>query len=170
MNMMTRIGWVLLLIVTNFGPVWAQSSLEKKAQSIEKQLIAPCCWAKTVDQEQSQVAIMMKQEIRRRLAAGQSVEQIYAAFENEFGERVLASPKAQGFNWTVWIFPFVIMLLGAGLLTWAVRRYAVRKNADSSANGDQTSSVNQPASPLSQEDQAYLDKMDRELYRAESKD
>lgn len=164
--MMNR--WIVtlaLLIGTTLA--WAQSPMEKKAQDIEKHLIAPCCWSKTIDQEQSEVAIVMKQEIRRRLAAGQPVEQIYAAFENEFGERVLATPKVQGFNWTVWVFPFVIMILGTVLLVWVVRRSATKNTSRTTGQTDleEKDESNPKDEPLSEKDQAYLKQMDQELYR-----
>ncbi|MEZ4818863.1 MAG: cytochrome c-type biogenesis protein CcmH [Bdellovibrionota bacterium] len=74
---------------------YGQTELDLQATEMEKHLIAPCCWSKTLDQEQSEVAIYMKQKIKQQLALGKSVDEIYGMFEEEFGERVLAQPKNQ---------------------------------------------------------------------------
>ncbi|MCB0272468.1 MAG: cytochrome c-type biogenesis protein CcmH [Bdellovibrionales bacterium] len=146
--------WIILFCFSPF--VWAQSALDQKASEMEKKLIAPCCWAKTLDQEQSEVAIYMKQKIKQQLAQGKNVEDIYAMFEQEFGERVLAEPKKSGFNWVVWFFPMIILCLGALLLYRKLLTETTPKTPQSKDIPDST---------VPAEDQKYLDQVDRELYR-----
>jgi len=64
----------------------------------------------------------MKKDIAERLAAGESRETILAAFASKYGEKVLAAPTFQGFNWLAWITPFAAVLVAASVLALAIRR------------------------------------------------
>jgi cytochrome c-type biogenesis protein CcmH/NrfF len=65
----------------------------------------------------------MKQEIARRLAAGEGKETILAAFRERYGEKVLSAPTFRGFNWVAWITPFAAVLAGALGVTLVIRRW-----------------------------------------------
>jgi len=64
----------------------------------------------------------MKKDIAERLARGESRDVILAAFASKYGEKVLAAPTFQGFNWFAWITPFAAVLLAASFLAFAIRR------------------------------------------------
>jgi cytochrome c-type biogenesis protein CcmH/NrfF len=64
----------------------------------------------------------MKKDIAERLARGEGREAILAAFASKYGEKVLAAPTFQGFNWLAWVTPFAAVLLAASLLAFAIRR------------------------------------------------
>lgn len=64
----------------------------------------------------------MKKDIAERLAAGESRDTILAAFASKYGEKVLAAPTFEGFNWLAWITPFAAVLLASGFLAFAIRR------------------------------------------------
>ena len=66
---------------------------------------------------------------------GYSADEILAAFEQSYGEKILMAPHKQGFNWVGWIAPFAAVgggALAAGALirTWG-RRAAERRMAAS---------------------------------------
>lgn len=54
--------------------------------------MAPCCWQQTIDIHQSEVARSMRQEVRRRLLAGQTPKEVLAVFVKRYGPRILAIP------------------------------------------------------------------------------
>jgi len=64
----------------------------------------------------------MNNEVRGMLEDGKSDEEIYDFYVAQFGARVLAAPRAEGFNLVGWIFPFVALGLGAGVVVAAYRR------------------------------------------------
>lgn len=64
----------------------------------------------------------MKKDIAERLARGEGRETILAAFAAKYGEKVLAAPTFQGFNWLAWITPFAAVLLAASFLAVGIRR------------------------------------------------
>jgi cytochrome c-type biogenesis protein CcmH len=96
---------------------------------------------------QSPVANQERVFINEQIAAGRSKSQIKAALVEEYGDQVLADPGAKGFNATLWIVPVLLVLLGAGGIFFAVRRWR--------RNGPEPSAPLAPA--LSADDARRLD-------------
>ena len=63
-------------------------------------------------------ATPMRAEIRERLQAGESVEQIVDSFVARMGKKVLSAPTMKGFDITAWIMPFIILCLGLVVVGW----------------------------------------------------
>jgi cytochrome c-type biogenesis protein CcmH len=156
------------LAVTIFGfmfsPNWAQSfqatnpsakdtsqaiSLEQVNQ-IARQLMAPCCWSSTADAHQSPAAEEVKARIRAALQRGDTERQILDSFVAAYGERILAKPKAAGFNLMAWILPAIAILLG-GIGAWKFLRRSYQPSAEI-----------KPAQPAPN-DEPYAQRLEREL-------
>lgn len=150
-------SFLFLVVIVLAGFANAMDSIEQKAQTIDKKLIAPCCWTATLDQHFSEVSEQMKAEIRDRLSQGQPEEQILGYFEGKYGERILSQPKPTGFNLSIWIFPFVALGFGAFLLSRVLRK---TKPVEEVTN---TMTV-QTSSP--ERDEKYRQMIDKELYRS----
>jgi cytochrome c-type biogenesis protein CcmH len=75
----------------------------------------------------SPVANQERTFIREQIAAGKDKAQIKAALVDQYGEEILAQPKADGFNAALWVVPIVIVLLAAGGIGVAIKRW--RANA-----------------------------------------
>ena len=60
---------------------------------------------------------------------GYTADEILAAFEQAYGERVLMAPRAQGFNWVGWLAPFAAVGGGAIVVAGLIRRWG-RRAAD----------------------------------------
>jgi cytochrome c-type biogenesis protein CcmH len=69
-------------------------------------------------------------ELHRELlalrSAGQSPEEVVAAFVSKYGEQVLMAPKPEGFNLAGYALPGALVLLAGTLLVWVVGRRARR--------------------------------------------
>ena len=72
---------------------------------LEGRLLAPCCWSQTLDIHNSEIAIELRHEIRRRLVAGESPDAIEASLVARYGERLRAVPDD-------------VPLEGAALMGW----------------------------------------------------
>ncbi len=158
-NQVMRRFFLFALLILSLGTMAALAldSIEQKAQTIDKKLIAPCCWTATLDQHFSEVSEEMKGEIRDRLVKGESEEQILKHFEDKYGERVLSEPKASGFNLTVWIFPILALGFGGFLLSRVLRK--TPKTVEEVTN----TMTMQTTSP--EQDAKYKAMIDQELYR-----
>jgi cytochrome c-type biogenesis protein CcmH len=96
------------------------------ASDLEAELVCPVCQT-TLDQSDAPVAERMKAYIRRRIAAGDSAQQIKAALVAQFGPNVLATPSKSGFGLLAWLVPILVVLgaalvIGAFVLAWSRRR------------------------------------------------
>jgi cytochrome c-type biogenesis protein CcmH len=65
----------------------------------------------------------------------ESTQQIKAALVAQYGPRVLALPKDNGFNAAVYIVPVLALILGAGLAVVAVRWWSSREDTAAAAIG-----------------------------------
>lgn len=61
----------------------------------------------------------MKQQIRQFLVQGQTEEQILNAYVQVYGERILAAPRASGFNLVAYLAPLLGLFVGiVGMFLW----------------------------------------------------
>ena len=75
---------------------------------IKQSLVSPCCWAGTIyDLDHNPE---MENKISELIKSGYSKNQVLEYFVNIHGERVLAVPKAEGFNTLVWVAPIVVVI------------------------------------------------------------
>jgi len=72
-------------------------------------------------------AAEMNEEVQGMLEKGKSDDRIYDFYVKKFGLRVLAAPRAEGFNLLGWVFPFVALALGSGAVVVVSRRLMVDK-------------------------------------------
>jgi len=137
-----------LLAVSFLSIAAVAQDKEELARRIEGELMAPCCWAEPVSQHMSQVAEEIRRDIRAMLAAGKSEQEILDFYVAQYGERILTTPPARGFNRLVYILPWVIALAGAATVAVVLRRWLARRTAFTAG----------PAL-----DERYADRIDREL-------
>lgn len=110
--------------------------LDALTARVADQLRCPVCRSQSVLESSSTLAREMKAEIRRRLAAGESPEEVKAYFVSRYGEWILLRPPAEGLNLMVYVLP-PLLLVGGGLLVWALlRRWSPRAPARAGTDGD----------------------------------
>lgn len=98
---------------------------------------------------ETQAAQQLRLNIREKMyKEGQSKEQTYAYLVQTYGEKVLAAPPKRGFNWTVWLAPFVVTIGGGALIYLGLEKWVLR----SQENEEETAPL-----PLDPESQKKLD-------------
>lgn len=103
---------VLAVMVVGQSAALGAPTLEDQIHAIAKDLMCPVCAGQTVADSNSQLAVQMRAEIRQRLQAGQTREEIIAYFVGQFGEGALASPRPKGSGLVLWLSLPVAFLLG----------------------------------------------------------
>ena len=63
----------------------------------------------------------MRNELMAAISRGDSDSLVEQAFVQKYGPTVLAAPMTSGFDRTAWIMPFVVLVLGFGLVVYIVR-------------------------------------------------
>ena len=138
------VALALLLAVAAPAAAAQQASLP----DIEDEVMCVECGT-VLSVSNSPVALQERAFIREQIAAGKDKAQIKAALVDEYGEEILAKPEADGFNAALWVVPIVLVVLAAGAIFLAIRRW--RANA-----GDETIEPELPPE-LSPEDAQRLD-------------
>ncbi len=127
-----------LPIVLLLSLVWADEKSDL-IMDLEQSLMATCCWSGTVyDHGNKEMEI----EIAGMVNTGKTKTEILDYYKGKFGERVLAVPVAECFNYFAWIAPIFIGLLGLTIIliyikTTKEKPLIVESTNDSFAYSDQ---------------------------------
>ena len=101
-----------LPIVLLLSLVWADKKSDL-IMDLEQSLMATCCWSGTVyDHGNKEMEI----EIAGMVNTGKTKTEILDYYKGKYGERVLAVPVAEGFNYFAWIAPIFIGILGLTII------------------------------------------------------
>ncbi|HEY2772939.1 MAG TPA: cytochrome c-type biogenesis protein CcmH [Candidatus Binatia bacterium] len=84
-------------------------------------------------------AVPARKDIADSLARGETGEAILARYKAEYGEKVLSSPVAEGFNRLAWIMPYLAIFVAGSLMMLFLRRRA--------AEGPPASATPPPSAP-----------------------
>ena len=90
---------------------------------LEGEVMCPVCGT-TLDQSDSPAARQIERFIKRRIAAGDSEQEIKDALVANYGESILASPPKHGFGLLAWWVPLGGIVLAAAVLGWGIWRWS----------------------------------------------
>jgi cytochrome c-type biogenesis protein CcmH/NrfF len=101
----------------------------RRAHRVASSVMSPFCPGRTLADCPSPDAAALRRDVRALLDAGASEEQVRERLEARFGEEVAAVPRSA----FAWLFPIVVLVVGAGALAIALARLARPARASSSA-------------------------------------
>ncbi len=111
----------------------SDAELEARVREIASELRCPTCRALSVQDSPSGMAEEMRGLIREQLRAGKTPEEVRAYFLERYGEWILLKPKAEGFNWAVWLLPVVALAGGLVFVMLTARRWVQQGQARAAA-------------------------------------
>ncbi len=92
------------------------------ASDLDGKLISPCCWTQTIAVHDSETAEQLKAQVRLLVAQGMGESEVLDTFVAQYGEEILAAPRATGFNLLAYVLPAFVIVLGvAGIVVLALR-------------------------------------------------
>ncbi|MBI4319756.1 MAG: cytochrome c-type biogenesis protein CcmH [Chloroflexi bacterium] len=106
---------------------------EDEALEIARALECPVCSGQSVADSPAPLAQGMRALIRKKLADGESREQIMQYFVDRYGESILREPPRSGLNQILWWLPFLVLVAGIGVLALAIKRWITRPPAQASS-------------------------------------
>ena len=127
---MIRIALVFLLLA---GPALAATSpaemlpdapLEARARMLGKELRCLVCQNQSIDDSDAPLARDLRLLVRERLKAGDGDSQVLGFLTSRYGEFVLLKPRLSPATALLWLFPAVLVVIGAGTLAAIIRRRA----------------------------------------------
>lgn len=104
------------------GAAKADAALEERLVHLTEQLRCLVCQNQTIADSTADLAVDLKNEVREKLARGESDQQIVDFMVTRYGEFVLYRPPVKGSTWALWFGPFLLLLGGLALLGLRLRR------------------------------------------------
>ncbi len=132
--MTRKIVLSLLAIAASFmavAVVYAQSGYptDDDVNRVAKQLYCPVCPNTPLDVCETKACQDWRADIRDKLAAGWTDDQVIEYFVQRYGERVLAEPRRSGFTSFVWFLPIVSVAIGLVVLAQILRGWKAKRRA-----------------------------------------
>ena len=101
----------------------ADSALDAATRSLASQLRCPVCQGLSLQDSPSELAQQMREVVKQQLQDGKSPDEVKDYFVARYGQWILMTPPATGFNWLVYSLPFIVLVVGGAMLVILVRRW-----------------------------------------------
>ena len=95
---------------------------QARADRLEHAVLAPCCYTEPVAIHQSEIAVKMRLEIAKWVAAGRSDREIIDTYVGLYGSKVLVDPRTVPRAWMTF-FPWLVLIMGVFLVAWLLKRW-----------------------------------------------
>ena len=152
---LVTVATVAWLALRPAGP----STLAERTRAVASTLRCPVCQDLSVADSPSVLAGAIREDIAGRLRAGQSPDQIRAHYVASYGDWILLSPPKAGIGLLAWLLPLGLLVAGAAVAGFAVRRWTSGARPHPVAAG--------PERALSPQDRALLTRALAEEQEAE---
>jgi cytochrome c-type biogenesis protein CcmH len=154
---------MLTLLLATAVPILAQDTVrvvtDDEVNEIAKEVYCPVCESTPLDVCETQACADWRELIRSKLASGQTKEEVFAYFAEQYGDRVLASPPPRGLNLLLWIWPFVAFIGGGAIFVRYIHN--IRQTAVTQSNSKPTAVTTPP--PTAPLPDSYISRIEQEL-------
>ncbi|XP_042493958.1 cytochrome c-type biogenesis CcmH-like mitochondrial protein [Macadamia integrifolia] len=107
-------------------PVRKSQVVEARARNISHNVRCTECGSQSIEDSQADVAILLRKLIRDEIRSGKTDKDIYKRLEEDFGETVLYAPRFDIQTAALWLSPFLVAGVAAGV--WAYQKHRQRTN------------------------------------------
>ena len=114
---------VAALVIGGARPGKGPRTAAARTEAIAGDLRCPVCQGLSIADSHSPTADAIKEDIRRRVDAGESDGAIKRHYIDSYGKWILLRPEASGVGALVWLLPVCALLLAGGGLALAFRRW-----------------------------------------------
>ncbi|MDC0707357.1 cytochrome c-type biogenesis protein CcmH [Stigmatella sp. ncwal1] len=143
------------------GSAPLEAALETRVQKLGKELRCPMCQGLSIADSSSSAARAQLDKVRELVAEGRSDQEVRDFFVARYGEWALLEPKAEGFNWLVWLGPLLLIVGGLFVILRQVKGPATA--ADTGAAP--APAPDAPATTAAEAEDPYLQAVRREMER-----
>ncbi len=102
--------------------------LQSKMKEVSKTLRCAVCQSESIWESNATLAIQMRDIIRERLIAGETPNEIRAYFVSRYGDYIVFKPRFRGINMLLWGGPFILLAIGAVVLSRSLRKWTLQKD------------------------------------------
>jgi len=113
-------------------PPFPDPALQARYTALTHELRCLVCQDETVADSNADLAADFRRQIHEMVSAGKTDAEIKAYMVERYGDFVLYKPPVQSSTALLWIGPFILLLLGLGVVVMVVRRRAGQSPGDAS--------------------------------------
>ena len=130
--MSRRLTWGLLgLVLVGALAVGSQGQSgppteDQRVRRISSVVRCPTCRGLSAAQSDAPPAEAIREEVRRRVQAGETDAQVKGYLVSRYGEDILLQPKSDGVGLVVWALPLIGVTLAVGGLVLVLRKRRMR--------------------------------------------
>lgn len=139
--MRTRVVAVFLAVLFAFGAAQSAVEIEERVFELSRNLRCPVCTSESIADSNAQLSVQMRNEIQEMVSAGRSDEEVYAYFQDLYGDWVFLNPPKRGIHLFVWLLPVIAGIIGVTALILLVRRWLRAASAPIEASPDDIARV-----------------------------
>lgn len=121
--MTRRFSLLLLALIMMFAAAQSAVEIEERVFELSRNLRCPVCTSESIADSNAQISIEMRNTIQQKVSAGETDAQIYAYFQDLYGDWVMLSPPKRGIHLFVWLLPVIAGIIGVAALVLLVRRW-----------------------------------------------
>jgi cytochrome c-type biogenesis protein CcmH len=113
----------VLVLAVALWPSGATPTVRARTRSLASELRCVDCEGLSVAESSTASARQTRRDIEARIRRGQSDQDIRQVYVDRFGESILLKPSSSGIGVVVWALPVIVLVVGAGGLVLALRRW-----------------------------------------------
>ena len=120
------VGLAVLAVLVLAVALWPSSgtpTVRARTRSLASELRCVDCEGLSVAESSTASARQTRRDIEARIRRGQSDQDIRQVYVDRFGESILLKPSSDGIGVIVWALPVIVLVVGAGGLVLALRRW-----------------------------------------------
>ena len=132
--------WLAVMMPAVAGEAKSMSNdpvLEARVMVIAEELRCLVCQNETIAASHADLAVDLRSQIRIKLTQGQSSQQILDFMVARYGDFVLYRPPLKASTVLLWVGPFALLLLAAGVLVLNIRRHRGAATGSSMTDAEQ---------------------------------
>lgn len=95
---------------------------DTRSAALEKQLRCPVCQGGSIHDSAAPLAADLRKIVRERIDAGDTDAEVLAYLQARYGDYILLDPPFRATTVLLWIAPFLVFCLGAGVVFRPQRR------------------------------------------------
>jgi cytochrome c-type biogenesis protein CcmH len=113
--------WVGSSWATAIDQPLADATQEETARALFRELRCVVCAGQSIAESNATLAAQMRDQVRERVAKGESNAEILARFHAAYGDSILMTPPVKESTFLLWLAPLLLFCTGAALL-WRTTR------------------------------------------------
>lgn len=111
------------------------AALQGRFERITKELRCLVCQNESIADSNVELAADLRRQVREMLVAGKSDAAIFDFMTDRYGEFIRFSPPLEPKTWLIWGAPFIVLVLGAGIVYRVARQRSLMPIGDDPSTG-----------------------------------